>query len=78
MGGPRAITWKRITVVDGKENQFVEITDTYDVAQIYADGELIADNFYYGKPWRVPVKRLQGKECYLVMSEMKDDFYREF
>ena len=45
--------------------------------EIY-DGELVADNYYYGKPWRVPVKLLQGKECYLVMSEMKDDFYREF
>lgn len=29
-------------------------------------------------PWRVPAELLAGKECYLVMSERKDDFYREF
>lgn len=54
------------------------IEDACDVSQIYANGELIADNYYYGKPWRVPAALLSGKECYLVMSEMKDDFYREF
>lgn len=81
IGGPRALTWKKITVVEkntATRSSFIEIADTYDVAQIYADGALVADNYYYGKPWRVPVKLLQGKECYLVMSEMKDDFYREF
>ena len=46
--------------------------------QIYADGKLIADEFYCGVPWRLPAKLLYGRECYLVMSEMKDDFYREF
>lgn len=74
--GRRALTWKRLKV-DGAEG-FVTIEDAYDVAQIYADGELVADNFYYGDVWRVPAKLLYGKECYLVMSEMKDDFYREF
>ena len=49
-----------------------------DVAQIYADGELVADDYYYGKTWRVPCKLLYGKECYMVISEMKDDFYKEF
>ena len=57
---------------------FIEIPFLYDVAQIYADGELVADNFYYGKPWRVPAKLLCDRECYLVMSEMRDDFYKEF
>ncbi|MDO5397339.1 MAG: beta-galactosidase [bacterium] len=76
IGGERKRTWKKITV-SGSEG-FIEIQDKYDTAQIYADGRLAADNFYYGKPWRVPAKLLYGKECYLVMSEMKDDFYREF
>ena len=42
------------------------------------DGELVADDYYYGKTWRVPCKLLYGKECYMVISEMKDDFYKEF
>lgn len=41
-----------------------KIPDKYDVAQIYVNGELAADNFYYGKEWRVPAKLLHGKECY--------------
>lgn len=74
--GKRELTWKKIKL-SGEEG-FVVIEDSYDVAQIYTDGKLMADNFYYGEPWRVPAKLLYGKECYLVMSEMKDDFYREF
>lgn len=74
--GKRALAWKKIKV-DGDKG-FVVIEDVCDVAQIYADGKLVADNFYYGAAWRVPAKLLYGKECYLVMSELKDDFYREF
>lgn len=76
IGGERKRTWKKVTV-SGNDG-FIEIPDKYDVAQIYADGKIVADNFYYGKPWCVPAKLLYGKECYLVMSEMKDDFYKEF
>lgn len=76
IGGERTRTWKKLTVSGG--SGFIEIPYSYDAAQIYADGELIADNFYYGKPWRVPAKLLCGKECYLVMSELRGDFYREF
>lgn len=72
LGGARNRTWKKISV-SGAEG-FVEIPDQYDVAQIYADGVLVADNFYYGEPWRVPAKLLYGKTCYLVMSELRDDF----
>lgn len=76
LGSKREITWKKITV-DG-DGGFIEIPDKCDAAQIYADGELIADEFFYGVPWRVPAKLLYGKECYLAASQMKDDFYREF
>lgn len=74
--GTRKVTWEKVTV--DSPDGFVEIADCCDVAQIYADGTLVADNFYYGKPWRVPAKLLFDKECYLAMSEMKEDFYREF
>lgn len=74
--GERKRIWKKVSV--SNDTGFIEIQDQYDVAQIYADGEFVADNFYYGKPWRVPARMLYDKVCYLVMSEMKDDFYREF
>lgn len=76
IGGGRIHTWKKISV-SGDEG-FVKITEKYDVAQIYADGELVADSFYYGKPWRIPAKLIYGRECYLIMSDLRDDFYREF
>lgn len=76
IGGERKLTWKKVNV--DSEYGFAEIDYVGDVAQIYADGELVADDYYYGKTWRVPCKLLYGKECYIVISEMKDDFYKEF
>ena len=76
IGGERKLTWKKINVDGGYG--FAEIDYVGDVAQIYADGELVADDYYYGKTWRVPCKLLYGKECYMVISEMKDDFYKKF
>ena len=75
LGGPRSRRWQRMHVSTGEG--FVEITGKYDAAQIYADGRLIADHFFTGESWCVPAKLLYGHECYLVMSEQKDDFYRE-
>lgn len=76
IGGERKITWKKITVDNG--GGFAEINIPSDVLQIYADGEMVADWYYFGTTWRVPCKLLYGKECYIAISEMKDDFYRDF
>lgn len=76
LGGERSRKWYRIEV-DGDQG-FIEIDIPCDVAQLYADGELAADEYYYGVPWRIPADMIYGKECYIVCSEMKDDFYREF
>lgn len=76
LGGESPLKWKKIKV--SSPYGFVTIDDCYDVGQIYADGTLVADSFYYGQPWRVPAKLLYGKETYLVMSSMKDTFYKEF
>ena len=56
---------------------FVTISGEYDAAQIYADRRMVADNFYTGVDWRVPASLLAGRECYLVLSERKNDFYCE-
>ena len=76
LGGKRALTFKKLSVTN--DLGFVEIPFECDAAQIYADGELVADEYYYGKAWRVPAALIYGKEAFLVYSEMKDDFYREF
>ncbi|MCI8405189.1 MAG: hypothetical protein HFE49_09855 [Clostridia bacterium] len=76
IGGDRKITWKKISA--DSAYGFAEIEYTGDAAQLYADGKLTADDYYYGKTWRVPCALIYGKECYIAISEMKDDFYREF
>ncbi len=76
INGERKLMWKKVEV--NTDAGFIEIPFECDVAQLYADGQLVADEFYYGAKWRVPAKLLYGKEAYLVMSEMKNDFYREF
>ena len=55
IGGERELTWKKINVDGGYG--FAEIDYVGDVAQIYADGELVADDYYYGKTWRVLTKK---------------------
>lgn len=75
-GSERKRTWKKVIV--STPEGFIEIPDECDVEQLYADGEMVADKFYDGENWRVPAKLLYGKECYLVMSELKDDIYREW
>lgn len=75
IGGRRALAWKKLEVTS--DEGFVNINEKYDCAQIYVDGTLTADNFWIGKMWRIPAKLLYRKECYMVMSEQRDDFYKE-
>ena len=75
LGGVRPLTWKKLDVKGA--NGFIELDFQYDVAQIYADGKLVADQYDCGFPWRVPASLLDGKECYLVMSPRLNNIYRE-
>lgn len=76
IGGERKVKWQKLSVTGAQG--WVDIDYYGDVAQIYADGELVADSYYYGETWRVPAKLLAGKACYLAVSEMRDDCYKEF
>lgn len=76
LDSPRRITCLKATVTTAEG--FVEITAPCDTAQVYADGKLVADHYYDGHPWRLPASLLYARECYLFLSEMKDDFYREW
>jgi hypothetical protein len=37
---------------------FLRITYEGDVARLYADGKLLTDNFYNGKPWVIGLDRV--------------------
>ena len=76
LGGARGRMWHRMDVSTAEG--FIAIDGEYDVAQIYADGQLVADHFFSGEPWQVPAALLYGKTCHLVRSELKDDCYLEY
>ena len=76
IGGNRNITWQMISVKGS--HGLIDIDYYGDTAQLYADGQFVADSFYYGEVWKVPARLLDGKDCYLAVSDIRDDFYREF
>lgn len=71
----RTKQWYNIEV--SGEGGFVCIDYVGDAAQIYADGKLIADDYYYGAKWLIPVKLLSGKKITLGISELDDNVYLE-
>ncbi len=75
IGGERKLFWKHLSVDSASGT--VTIRYRGDAAQIYADEELTADEYYCGEPWRIPAALLYGKDCYLVYSELKNDCYLE-
>lgn len=70
LGGPAPLRWRRLSV--SSPQGLVTLGGTYDVAQIYADGELVADHFFDGEPWQVPASLLFGRECYLVATPIRE------
>ena len=75
LGGRVPRHWYRLEV-SGSEG-FLRFPQRCDVAQIYADGALAADNFYNGEPWRVPASLLYGRQCYLVMTPPSDAVFMD-
>ncbi len=76
IGGPRKRKWYKLYV--NQPDGFISIDEEYDVAQIYANGQVVCDNFYEGVGWHVPASLIYGKECHLVLTEKKDDFYLNY
>ena len=75
LGGPAPRHWYSLAVTSAEG--FVTLALSYDVAQIYADGQLVADDFYCGKPWRIPASLLYKKQCYLVATPASEHIYME-
>ncbi|MBP5597365.1 MAG: hypothetical protein J6Y02_18460, partial [Pseudobutyrivibrio sp.] len=70
------VTYKKI-IAQSSEG-LVEIKEKYDVAQLYADGKLVADSFYIGVPWQIPAVLIYGREAYIVYSDYDDvNVYRD-
>jgi hypothetical protein len=75
LGGKRPIHWFEIEASTG--DGFIEITEPYDIAMIFADGKLAADSFSTGEIWRIPADLLYGKHCILAMTDPNPNVYHE-
>lgn len=75
IGGERRLEWYKMKV-KGSEG-FLKLSYIGDAAQLYADGKLVADDYFYGDDWIVPAKLLDGKEVYFGYSQLRDDCYLE-
>lgn len=55
-------------------NQFLKITYKGDVARVYADGRLVEDNFWNGKPMLVRMSDIIGKHAVLKILPLGKDY----
>lgn len=55
------------------EDAFLQISYRGDVARVYADGRLVADNFWNGKPMLVRLSSLVGKKVELRILPLAKD-----
>ena len=55
-------------------NQFVKISYKGDVARVYADGKLVEDNFWNGKPMLVRLSDIAGKHAVLKVLPLGKDY----
>lgn len=76
IGGGRKISWWKLMVSSPEGMAEIKLPPC-DAMQLYVDGKLAADDYYCGKPWRVPAEMLYEKSCYLAYSELRGDCYLE-
>lgn len=56
------------------DNMFLKISYKGDVARVYADGKLVEDNFWNGKPMLVRISDLVGKRVELKILPLGKDY----
>ncbi|SEK53444.1 Glycosyl hydrolases family 35 [Pseudobutyrivibrio ruminis] len=74
--GGKELQCKKLSV--DSPDGLVSINMEFDVAQIIADGKLVADCYYYGKPWEVSASLIYGKETYMVYTPVNKEIYMDY
>ena len=72
----KAATWVISNLNELNENLdlYLQISYRGDVARIYADGQLVEDNFWNGKPMLVRLSDLVGKRVELKILPLGKDY----
>lgn len=76
LGGAAEQTWYELSVEDGEG--FLTLELPCDILQVYTDGQLAADDFYYGRGRRLPKRLLYKKTCHVVTAGVKSQGYLEY
>lgn len=61
------------SALEEPDNYFVQVCYEGDCARIYADGQLVMDNFWNGKPMLIRLSDLVGKKIELRILPLKSD-----
>lgn len=80
LGGAESCKYWKIDLssIDKSKKTFIKIDYVGDVVQLYSDGKLVADEYYYGKPWIVDTSVLNGSNIILAVSALdKQKIYLE-
>lgn len=78
--GPSIKTDKLMTMdlqpsaLDEPDGYYVEVSYKGDVARVYADGQLVEDNFWNGKPMLVRLSDLAGKKVEIKILPLGKDY----
>ena len=59
---------------DAADDLFLKVCYKGDVARLYADGQLVQDNFWNGKPMLVRVSDIAGKSVELCVLPLSKDY----
>ena len=73
-GGGRDDPFTPSPCIEDPDNAFIQFAYEGDVARVYADGELIEDNFYNGKPMLIRASQLIGKRVIIRILPISKDY----
>lgn len=76
LGSAGEQSWYELSVENAEG--FLTLELPCDILQVYADGQLVADDFYYGRGRRIPKRLLYGKTCHVVTTAEHTEGYLEY
>ncbi|WP_304200645.1 hypothetical protein, partial [Flavobacterium alvei] len=61
------------SIPENKKSYFITLNYFGDTASIYSNGKLMADDFYYGKPWKIGIDNPKTKQLLVQIVPLTDE-----
>lgn len=62
-----------LSIPENKKSFFITLNYFGDTASVYSNGKLMADDFYYGKPWKIGINQPKTKKLLLQIVPLTDE-----